>query len=79
MKVIKQVTFRRSNYCGDSATKEQCSLYVGSYVIDVLFVLAIVDFGVFFCCLLLWIIAFVLHIFSSVDSLRRGLAPSLIR
>ena len=45
MKVRKQVTFRRSNYCGDSATKERCSLYVGSYVTDLLFVFDIVDFG----------------------------------
>ena len=45
MKVRKQDTLRRSNYCGDSATKERCSLYVGSYVTDLLFVFDIVDFG----------------------------------
>ena len=45
MKVRKQVTFKRSNYCGDSATKERYSLYVGSYVTDLLFVFDIVDFG----------------------------------
>ena len=45
MKVRKQVTLRRSNYCGDSAKKERCSLYVGSYVTDLLFVFDVVDFG----------------------------------
>ena len=45
MKVRKQDTFKGSNYCGDSATKERYSLYVGSYVTDLLFVFDIVDFG----------------------------------
>ena len=47
MKVRKQVTFRRLNYCMSAPQRNDvhCSVYVGSYVTDLLFVFDIVDFG----------------------------------